>query len=224
MTRPYHRELALTKPTRRCDDPQVRKTVEDPDDDSFAMWITVKDPDDHSNASARYNAFSEHVELGDDLFMYADTRVSTHSRHNVIELRVGVHDGRLVADEVSVRRRDDCPPVTSEMLRAIPVARLVRYAAATVQHVVSRGEGGAMMVAPAWPHETEWANVRWGLNDETLRIVARIYRVAYLLGDAPTKTVQTMLDQPRSTVGRWIAAARQRGFLSESRGAGKAGG
>jgi len=188
------------------------------------VWITVEDPDDDSKALAGYDSNSEIVELGDDLFMYADTRVGTGGGDYVVEVRVGVVDGRLAADEVKVTRLEGGAPVTSERLRSIPVAGLVRYAAATVHHVVQRHDNGAMTVAPAWPQEDEWADVTWGLNDETLRIVARIYRVAYLLGDAPTKKVQIMLDQPRSTVGRWIAAARQRGFLSESRGAGKAGG
>lgn len=186
----------------------------------------MEDPDDRSPALAGYDSDSEKVDLGDDLFMYADTRVRTHNTQHVIEVRVGVHAGRLAADEVSVRRRDGdaYDPVTSEVLRSIPVAKLVRYAAATVQHVMERRDDGSTTTGPAWPQETEFEGVTLGLNDPTLRIVARIYRVAYMLGDPPTRQIERLLLVPRSTAGRWVAAARQREFLSESRGPGKAGG
>ena len=65
---------------------------------------------------------------------------------------------------------------------------------------------------------------RHGLDDESLRIAASIYQVAYLIGDPPTRKVETLLDLPRSTAGRWVTEARKRGYLSAARGPGKAGG
>jgi len=63
-----------------------------------------------------------------------------------------------------------------------------------------------------------------GPTDESLWWVAYVYRLALVAGEPPTKTVEQALELPRSTAGRWIAAARQRHLLGESEGAGKAGG
>ena len=189
------------------------------------MWITVNDPDDDDSATrAGFDSNSPLIDLGDGLFIHGDTRVQTRKWQHDVEIRVGVTDGRLAADEVRVSRHAGSPPVTSEALRNLPVASLVRYAADAVQYVVKEHDNGGATVGPAWPSVEEGKYVAaHGLDAETLRIVARVYRVAYLLGDSPTKKVETLFDLPRSTAGRWIAAARGRGFLSESRGPGKAG-
>lgn len=59
---------------------------------------------------------------------------------------------------------------------------------------------------------------------DVLKVVALIYRLAYLTGQHPTRAVQRRLQLPRSTAGRWIAQARERSLLRESRGERKAGG
>lgn len=188
------------------------------------MWTCVSGPDQDPRVSVGFDTASEVIDLGDDLFTYSEVRVTVREWDHDVDVKVTVVDGRLAADVVRITRGPDGRPVTSEALRALPVARLVRAAAGAVQHVRQRHDGGGTTVGPAWPSEEEGAYVaRHGLDDESLRIVARIYRVAYLLGDAPTKRVETLLNLPRSTAGRWIAAARERGYLSESRGPGKAG-
>jgi hypothetical protein len=61
-----------------------------------------------------------------------------------------------------------------------------------------------------------------GPTDRALRWTAR-----YRYGDAvsyPTKAVQESLQLPRSTAGRWIAAARKAGYVGPAEGMGKAGG
>ncbi len=52
-----------------------------------------------------------------------------------------------------------------------------------------------------------------GPTDEALRFVALAYRLAYALGEAPTKGVMERLKLPRSTAGRWVMRARERGYL-----------
>jgi transposase len=52
-----------------------------------------------------------------------------------------------------------------------------------------------------------------GPSDADLRAVADVYQLAYVTGGAPTKTVMERLGLPRSTAGRWIALARERGLL-----------
>lgn len=186
------------------------------------MWLTHRD--DQSATVCRFNDRSVKIDLGDGLFIHSETVVSAPGPDDTIDIHIGVAGGRLVADRVEVKRLESGAGITSELLRRIPVATLVRFGAHAVQYVHGRRESGGLTVGAAWPSEEEGAYVaRHGLDDETLKIVARTYRVAYLIGDSPTKKVEELLELPRSTAGRWVAAARERGYLSESRGAGKAG-
>jgi hypothetical protein len=187
--------------------------------------VTVRIPDQDDRVHVAYDSSSDLLDLGDGLRIHADVQVAVREWSHDVDLAIVVADGRLVADNVRVSRREGGDPVTSEALRSIPVARLVRAASGAVRHVREEYPGGGMSLGPAWPNEEEGAYVaKHGLDDDTLRIVARVYRVAYLLGDAPTKRVETLFNLPRSTASRWIATARQRGYLGESRGPGKTGG
>lgn len=62
-----------------------------------------------------------------------------------------------------------------------------------------------------------------GPTDDALRLVASAYRLSYVAGDPPARSVQRLLGIPRSTTGRWIMLARKRGFLgpTEERKAGE---
>jgi hypothetical protein len=63
-----------------------------------------------------------------------------------------------------------------------------------------------------------------GPTDRALRCTADFYCYGYAVSYNPTKGVEEMLILPRSTAGRWIAAAREAGYLGPSEGMGKAGG
>jgi len=63
-----------------------------------------------------------------------------------------------------------------------------------------------------------------GPTDRALRWTAHFYWYGYAVSCNPTKAVQEFLQLPRSTAGRWIAAAREAGYLGPSEGMGKAGG
>jgi len=126
-----------------------------------------------------FNPDSERLDLGDGLFFNSETVVQTRQWDHDIDIYIGVDQGRLVAERLDIRRNESGKPVTTETLRSLPLASLVRYGAGGVHY----GEWGS-----AWPTEEEGQCVaRHGLDDETLRIVARVYRVAFLLGDPPTK-------------------------------------
>jgi hypothetical protein len=56
-----------------------------------------------------------------------------------------------------------------------------------------------------------------------LRWVAHIYQFAVAVGAKPTKWIEESFGLSRPTAGRWIAAARERGFLGPAE-LGKAGG
>jgi hypothetical protein len=189
------------------------------------VLVTVRSPDQDEFLHVTYDSSSELLDLGDGLRIHADVRVMVRGWSHDVDLAVVVADGRLVADRVRVSRREGGDPVTSEALRNIPVARLVHAAVGAVRHVREEYPGGGLSLGPAWPSKEEGAYVaKHGLDDDSLRIVARVYRVAYLIGDPPTKQVERLFSLPRSTAGRWIAAARQRGYLGESAGPGRAGG
>jgi transposase len=54
---------------------------------------------------------------------------------------------------------------------------------------------------------------RKGPTDQALRMVGAVYRIAYLMGEPPTRAVAQTFQVPRSTAGRWVHLARERGFL-----------
>jgi hypothetical protein len=63
-----------------------------------------------------------------------------------------------------------------------------------------------------------------GPTDRVLQWVAHLYRLGLAIEYNPTKAVEEILKVPRSTAGRWIARARERGYLEPAEGQGRAGG
>jgi len=63
-----------------------------------------------------------------------------------------------------------------------------------------------------------------GPSDRVLLWVAHLYRLGLAIDYNPTKAVEENLKVPRSTAGRWIARARERGYLEPAEGQGRAGG
>lgn len=55
-----------------------------------------------------------------------------------------------------------------------------------------------------------------GLTPEALEVVATAYRYGYALGDSPTRHVVDLLGLSRSKASRWIAEAREDGYLGET--------
>jgi hypothetical protein len=59
--------------------------------------------------------------------------------------------------------------------------------------------------------------------DEHYRRVAEAYLAAVSSGGAPNQMIAVANGVPVTTVRRWVAEARRRGFLSPAQGAGRAG-
>ena len=134
------------------------------------------------------------------------------------EQPVGGRMGHFVCNQLTVTRREDGPPITTEGLRQIPIAAFLRLAV----------EGNRMRIGPRQHdgHTSTW-ELTWagpitlserargggGPSEDDLRAVADVYQLAYVTGGAPTKTVMERLGLPRSTASRWIKMARDRGLL-----------
>jgi hypothetical protein len=135
-----------------------------------------------------------------------------------LELRVVYEDGRFVVDQLAVKRREGGPPVTTEGLREVPIAALLRLAVeSNIMHVgPTEHDGHTSSWKLTWASPlalSERAKGGGGPSDEDLRTVAALYQVAYATGQAPTRLVMNRLDLPRSTASRWVRMARDRGLL-----------
>ncbi|MBA3737334.1 MAG: hypothetical protein H0W97_02075 [Actinobacteria bacterium] len=131
--------------------------------------------------------------------------------------------GRLEVSSLTVRQLPDGPPIQGERLRQIH-----RVLAQTVSHILQPipllkpGPGLPLLsVFAGW--EDVKSIIKDGPTDDALRLVASAYRLSYVVGDPPARSVQKLLGIPRSTTGRWIMLARKRGFLgpTEERKAGE---
>lgn len=141
-----------------------------------------------------------------------------------VELVVAAQGGRLVAQQVTVSQRKGGPPVTVEGIRNMPIAALTRTAAHQLREVEERSEGVYALTERAVSREAIRQAVAAGPTDDTLELVAYIYRYANVVGDPPAKSVEKAFELTRSKTGRWIALARERGFLGPSEGPGRAAG
>jgi hypothetical protein len=136
-----------------------------------------------------------------------------------LEMRVVYEAGRFVVDQLTVNRRADGPPVTTEGIREIPVAALLRLAVeGNLTRVGPRQHDGHTSTWEytwaAWPANlSERAQSGAGPNEHDLRAIADVYQIAYATDQPPTKTVMQRFGLPRSTASRWIALARKQGLL-----------
>jgi hypothetical protein len=127
----------------------------------------------------------------------------------VVELDVDVQDGRYVATRMTLVARKRTQPVSSDTLRMIPISELVTRAA--VQAPVGTSHASPLGDKTA-------AEIRaMGLTDDVLEAIASTYRMAVLCNIPATEAVAERLEVSRATAGRWIARARERGYLAPAR-------
>jgi hypothetical protein len=118
-----------------------------------------------------------------------------------LELEIALDGGRYVVRSITCRARKR-GAVTSEGVTDLPVAKILRI-------IVGRVLGNPL--ASGWGAPGQGA--RQGPTEDALKRVAAVYRMAHLMGLPPTESVAQDLSLPRSTAGRWVSMARQRGFL-----------
>jgi hypothetical protein len=161
-------------------------------------------------------------------FRVEEERLYSLEAEVVYEQPVGGRMGHFVCNRLTVKRREDGPPVTTEGIREVAVNAFVRLAVEAnllrVGPTVRDGNKSTWELTWAGPIAlSERAQAGGGPSDGDLRAVADVYQLAYVTGGAPTKTVMQRLGLPRSTAGRWIRMARARGLLGPAM-PGKAGG
>jgi hypothetical protein len=124
-------------------------------------------------------------------------------------------DGKVGCTALTVRQLPGGPLILSDQLRHVPVAEIVHRA------IVAHAD--APKIPKLTAEQAELMRLR-GPTDEALRHIAAVYRAALATGSPPTAAVEAALGLPRSTTGRWLQQARQRGLLGASRGRGRAAG
>ncbi|MGH2817402.1 MAG: hypothetical protein ACRDJS_02935 [Actinomycetota bacterium] len=141
-----------------------------------------------------------------------------------VEIDVSLKGERFLCEALRAERKKGGPPVTSEGIRKLPVGELIRTAALAYIHRVKANpkEKGSVIITPTRLTGFE-RFASSGATDEALEYVALVYRLAYACNDSPTKAVMDAFGLPRATAGRWIASARERGFLGKSLGERKPG-
>jgi hypothetical protein len=163
---------------------------------------------------------TEIVHVGCDL--YAPSRVElTLTDVDSIKadvLAVMVLEGRrYVVQELRLTRRDGGLPITSELIRGVPVYALVRGAVSDAVQLRIPGPWGTTALKEgqfAFVNEVRHRLVEAGPTDETLLWVARIYIMGELAGEPPAKHVMEAFGVPPSTAGYWIRRAKDRKILN----------
>jgi hypothetical protein len=145
-----------------------------------------------------------------------------------VKVGIVVHDGRPEVDFVAVRRspesaRGFATEITAKALSEIPLREIVDKVVGLAAMVSMRmppldGEGGSPAVQE-WEEDVSGAadaalmsRHRRTVDDALLRRVADVYKSD--MGGAPTKAVSDQLFTSHRNATRWVALARQRGFLA----------
>lgn len=130
-----------------------------------------------------------------------------------LELKVELDNGRYHCRLLQMNSCDGGPEVTGEAVRSVPVASIIGDGVRSIAHVAAVFGG---LHPPVNLGEQ-------GPTREALEWVARIYRLAYAVGDTPKKAVESALGLSPATAGRWVAKAREAGYLGAAQVPGKAG-
>lgn len=125
---------------------------------------------------------------------------------------------RYACDEVKISRDGRPAPISTETLRRLPLADMIRGVIRVA--LLVNGQPTALRDQPPAGGVEPWGRVmpeglaKEGPTDRVLRWVAHFYRLSVALDEPqPTATVQELMGVSRATAGRWVTAARDRGFL-----------
>jgi hypothetical protein len=158
------------------------------------------------------------VPIGEGRYVPLVFKVTVESRTDLMaDIDIEMRGREAVCTGLTLHRADG-GAIQQEELQAFPLADYVN-AAVDAQAVSRDTEPGDVRVIA--PEETApitgGPRVRRRVTDEVLQEVALVYREAYERGEAPTAAVQRRMRRSRSTAGRLVMQARQRGFLGEAK-------
>lgn len=139
----------------------------------------------------------------------------------VVELSVVFSDGRYVVDKMVCTQVEGGRPVDSIGLRLLPIAKLVTHTVLPYIWQRDAEQQGSTKLTPFDGVSPD--DAADGPTDDALRKVALVYSVSYACGQPPAKRVTEVFRLARSTAGRWVTMARERGFLGPTT-PGRAGG
>lgn len=135
----------------------------------------------------------------------------------ISEVHVEVIDGKPECIELRCWPRPGGAPVSSEALRSVPLRRYLRQSTTLYSERVefhgevelhsATGTGDEPLLIRAAKQRP-----RQEMTDEFLREVAAVYSEAE---SKPTAAVMARFPSSRATASRWVALARERGFLSK---------
>jgi Family of unknown function (DUF6214) len=121
-------------------------------------------------------------------------------------------------------------PITAASLRDVKIAEIMFLTLRASGPLTADGQAlGLIRELPnpdgrePWGLQVPAEVADGGPTDRALRWVAHIYRYGLAIGYKPTKAVEEAVGLSRPRAGRWIAAAREKGFLGPAE-VGKAGG
>ncbi len=147
------------------------------------------------------------------------------SEGTYVQVSIEVDDkGVPTCHSLKIEPEDENGVVTPAALRGVALERLMRLAVTEQMQLRDLREGDVEpeVRTTSADRDAFYERYRRGarrprrgspLTDENLRQVADLYRAAVKRGDPPTQTVADQMHVRRSTAGRWVAAARQRGVL-----------
>lgn len=134
----------------------------------------------------------------------------------VVEIDDSTGMARAVVSSLKVIHREDGVLISSDSLRTIAVQGIVRkYVQMEIRNSTSdKIPSDVKVVAQGILTTAEAERLKeLGPVAETLEWVAKVYRLAILIDDAPAKAVQLSFDISRSSAGNWIGRARSAGLI-----------
>lgn len=112
--------------------------------------------------------------------------------------------------------------LTGNLLRQVPIARLVREAAANAIVHLRDGFAVRFVSGPFGVIPPDLQGPR-KIDDDFLSEVASVYREAVAIGITPALSIQRRFGTSPGNARRWVMRARKRGLLGPAPSRGKAG-
>ena len=124
-----------------------------------------------------------------------------------VTLTLDIEAGQLVCTKLDAAQLPGGPPITAELIRRIPVARLAAELA--VYGGMVRERGGEVRQFH-WPASDFMDD---GPTDRALDEIARVFAFCMASGRGVTTELTQRYGIPKGTSSRWIATARRKGIL-----------